>query len=253
MYLQGSVFCGCVTGLSPEPLVSATHAESALESRPSGPPREGRIPGKTWRKADQRRLTATRVTAATAEMTVSAAPLESELSVGAAAIGAGVKTAPHSTMAQAKRSQVKAGGGPPSQTATLTLAVSPWGRSTSTANSTEPRHQSPRSTYCPEGVFVEVRNPSQPSYFTYATVRAGEIGAFATSLKVDRGSDSGARWFRARWRVPLGRPRVDVVWPNDRPLACEVARIQARWPTRMAACGMCGTRENPRRSSRSRS
>ena len=172
---------------APEPLVSATHAESAFEIASERSAARGSPTWEDLAKGGPTSLTATREPAASAEMTVSAAPLESELSVGAAAIVPGVKTAPHSTMAQAKRSQVKAGGGPPSKTATLTLAVSPWGAVyiDGKFHGTTP----PVTTLdlLPGRHVVEVRNPSQPSYFTYATVRAGEIRSIRHEFESGQG------------------------------------------------------------------
>jgi hypothetical protein len=120
-------------------------------------------------------LAAPREPAASAEVTVFTATLESERSVGTAATSPAVKPAPHSRMTHAKQTRAKTGGGLPPKTARLTLAVSPWG--SVYINGKFQGTTPPGTTFdlSPGRHLVEVRNSSQPSYLTYATVQAGEI------------------------------------------------------------------------------
>ena len=104
----------------------------------------------------------------------STATLESEPSVATLATPPAV-TRPHSTMTVAKRPRAKTSGAPQRKTATLTIAVSPWGviyvdgklhgttPPVTTLDLSPGRHR------------IEVRNSSQPSYLMYATVEAGEV------------------------------------------------------------------------------
>ena len=78
-------------------------------------------------------------------------------------------------MTLAKRPRAKTSGAPQRKTATLTIAVSPWGviyvdgklhgttPPVTTLDLSPGRHR------------IEVRNSSQPSYLMYATVEAGEV------------------------------------------------------------------------------
>jgi hypothetical protein len=113
--------------------------------------------------------------AASAEVAVSTATLESGRSVGTVATTPVVKTAPRSTMTHVKQTRAKTGGGLPPNTARLTLAVSPWG---SVYIDGKFHGATPPVTtldLSPGRHLVEVRNSSQATYLTYATIRAGEV------------------------------------------------------------------------------
>ena len=158
-----------------ETQILATNTEPALAIAPEqsfaiGPPTSEELAN-----GGPASLAAPREPAASAEVTVSTATLESKRSVETVATPPEVKTAAHSTTTHVKQPRAKAGGGPPPKAARLTLAVSPWGSvyidgkfhgitpPVTTLDLSPGRH------------LVEVRNSSQPSYFIYATVRAGEV------------------------------------------------------------------------------
>jgi serine/threonine-protein kinase len=120
-------------------------------------------------------VVAAREPATSAVTTVSTATLESEPSVGAPAKAPAAKITPRSSMTRATQLRAKTGGGPPDKTATLAIAVSPWGAIyiDGKLHGTTP----PITTLdlSPGKHRIEIRNPSQPAYLTYATVRAGEV------------------------------------------------------------------------------
>jgi serine/threonine protein kinase len=120
----------------------------------------------------------TRIVATNAEpevATASGPALETEPSVAALAIPPAAMIAPHSNVTTAMHARATAGGGPLSKTALLVFAVSPWGEIyiNGKLHGTTP----PIATLdLPPGRHrIEVRNPSQPAYVTYATVRAGDV------------------------------------------------------------------------------
>jgi hypothetical protein len=78
-------------------------------------------------------------------------------------------------MTNAKQMRAKTRGGSLPKTATLIVVVSPWGEiyidgkrhgTTPPITTLELRPGKHR---------IEVRNPSQPAYITYATVQAGDV------------------------------------------------------------------------------
>jgi hypothetical protein len=99
--------------------------------------------------------------------------LDTEASIAAPALPPVVELTPK--MTSAKQARAKASDGPASKTAKVILAVSPWGEIyiDGKSHGTTP----PITTLdLPPGRHrIEVRNPRQPAYITYATVQAGEV------------------------------------------------------------------------------
>ena len=159
-----------------ETQVLATNTEPAVAVAPArsfatGPP----LTSEDLSNDGAMNLAPAREPATSAVATVSSATLESESSVGALATAPAAKLTPHSTMTNAKQRRAKTSVGPPGKTATLTLAVSPWGAVyiDGKLHGTTP----PITTLdlSPGRHRIEVRNSSQPAYLTYATVRAGDV------------------------------------------------------------------------------
>ena len=149
--------------------------KSAFAIAPEQPSAIGPPTSEDLAKGEPTSLAAAREPADSAEAAVSTATLESGRSVGTVATTPVVKTAPRSTMTHVRQTRAKTGGGLPPSTARLTLAVSPWG---SVYIDGKFHGATPPVTtldLSPGRHLIEVRNSSQPTYLTYATIRAGEV------------------------------------------------------------------------------
>ena len=160
----------------PEAQVLATNtgsaaAISAAPSFASGSPSTSEDPSNDGPRKPAR----ARESATSTVVTVSTAPLESGPSVAALATPPAVKITPRPKKTRAKQPRARTSGEPPRNTATLTIAVSPWG---AIYIDGKLRGTTPPITtldLSPGRHLVEVRNASQPAYVTYATVEAGEV------------------------------------------------------------------------------
>jgi hypothetical protein len=144
------------------PNTELTAAIAPARSFASGSPTSEDLSNEGQQNLAQARQPATSVVAPGSN-----ASLESEPSVEAQATPPAVRITPRSTTTHAKQPRAKI--------ATLTIAVSPWGAIyvDGKLHGTTP----PITTLdlSPGRHLLEVRNPSQPTYLTYATVRAGEV------------------------------------------------------------------------------
>jgi hypothetical protein len=116
-----------------------------------------------------------RESATPAVANVYSAPLESGPPVAARVTPPAAKITPRPKKALAKQPRARTSGEPPRKTATLTIAVSPWG---AIYIDGKLRGTTPPITtldLSPGRHLVEVRNASEPAYVTYATVQAGEV------------------------------------------------------------------------------